>query len=99
MAASFSVRDQDHLVNPLALTIAIAYAVVVVIALVGILWIWHSTHCFDEPRTDTADTQKLAHREKGWFIFAVVALGVLLLATLAFIPYGEQRGRARASSR
>lgn len=74
--------------NPLALTIAIAYGVVVVIALVAVLWIWHSTHSFEEPRTDTADTKVLAHREKGWFVFAVAALGVLLLATLAFIPYG-----------
>ncbi len=75
--------------NPIAATIAIAYAVVVVLALVAILWIWRSTHSFESPRTDTSDTKVLAHREKGWFIFAVAALGVLLLATLAFIPYGD----------
>lgn len=80
--------------NPTALTIAIAYAAVVVLALVAILWIWHSTHSFEEPRSDTPDTEKLAHREKGWFIFAVATLGVLLLATLAFIPYGDN-GAAR----
>ena len=80
--------------SPLALTIAIAYAAVVVIALVGVVWIWRSTHSFDEPRTDTEDTQKLAHREKGWFVFAVAALGVLLLATLAFIPYGSNAAEA-----
>jgi cytochrome c oxidase subunit II len=76
-------------VNPLAVTIAIAYGGVCVVALVAILWIWRSTHSFEEPRTDTADTNRLAHAEKGWFVFAVAALGVLLLATLAFIPYGD----------
>lgn len=75
--------------NPTALAITIAYAAVVAVALVGILWIWHSTHSFESPRTDTTDTKRLAHAEKGWFVFAVAALGVLLLATLAFIPYGD----------
>lgn len=80
--------------NPIALTIAIAYAAVVVVSLVAILWIWRSTHSFESPRTDTADTRKLAHREKGWFVFAVAALGVLLLATLTFIPYGSNAAEA-----
>ena len=75
--------------NPTALTIAIAYAAVVVIAVVAILIVWHSTHSFESPRKDTTDTAQLAHGEKGWFIFAVIALGVLLLTTLAFIPYGD----------
>ena len=75
--------------NPIALTIAIAYGAVVVVAVVAILVVWHSTHSFESPRTDTTDTQRLVHAEKGWFIFAVIALGVLLLATLAFIPYGD----------
>ena len=42
--------------NPTALTIAIAYGGVVVLALVAILWIWRSTHSFESPRTDTTDT-------------------------------------------
>lgn len=75
--------------NPTALTIAIAYGAVVVVAAVAILVVWHSTHSFESPRRDTTDTARLAHGEKGWFIFAVIALGVLLLATLAFIPYGD----------
>ena len=75
--------------NPTALTITIAYAAVCVIAVAGILVIWRSTHSFEQPRKDTVDTQRLAHGEKGWFIFAVIALGVLGLATLAFIPYGD----------
>jgi cytochrome c oxidase subunit 2 len=75
--------------NPTALTIAIAYGAVVVVAVVAILVVWHSTHSFESPRTDDTDTARLAHGEKGWFIFAVIALGVLLLATLAFIPYGD----------
>ena len=75
--------------NPTALTIAIAYGAVVVIAVVAILIVWRSTHSFESPRKDTTDTARLAHGEKGWFIFAVIALGVLLLTTLAFIPYGD----------
>lgn len=75
--------------NPTALTIAIAYGAVVVIAIVAILVIWRSTHSFESPRTDTTDTKRLAHGEKGWFIFAVITLGILALATLAFIPYGD----------
>ena len=75
--------------NPTALTILIAYSAVCVLALVGILWIWKSTHSFETDRKDEVDTHKLAEGEKGWFIFAVIFLGVLALATLAFIPYGD----------
>ena len=75
--------------NPTALTITIAYAAVCVISIVAILWIWKSTHSFEADRKDTVDTHRLAEGEKGWFIFAVIALGVLLLSTLAFIPYGD----------
>jgi cytochrome c oxidase subunit 2 len=76
-------------VNPTALTITIAYSAVVLVAVVAILIVWHSTHSFDPDRKDTTDTHRLAEGEKGWFIFAVVALAVLLLTTLAFIPYGD----------
>ena len=75
--------------NPTALTIAIAYSAVVVVAVAAILVIWRSTHSFESPRRDTTDTARLAHGEKGWFVFAVIGLGVLLLTTLAFIPYGD----------
>ncbi len=75
--------------NPTALTIAIAYGAVVVVAVVAILVVWHSTHTFESPREDTTDTARLVHGEKGWFILAVIALGILLLATLAYIPYGD----------
>jgi cytochrome c oxidase subunit 2 len=89
-------------VNPTALTIAIAYGAVVIVAVVAILLVWHSTHSFESPRKDTTDTGRLAHGEKGWFIFAVIALGVLLLATLAFIPYGDNaaaRGQQDVAAR
>ncbi len=87
--------------NPVALTITIAYGAVVLIAVVAILAIWRSTHSFEDPRTDTTDTGRLAHGERGWFIFSVIALGVLLLATLAFIPYGDNaaaRGQQQAKA-
>jgi cytochrome c oxidase subunit 2 len=76
-------------VNPTALTITIAYSAVVLVAAIAILIVWHSTHSFEPNRKDTTDTHRLAEGEKGWFIFAVAALAVLLLATLAFIPYGD----------
>jgi cytochrome c oxidase subunit II len=75
--------------NPTALTILIAYSAVSVLALVAVLWIWKSTHSFDRDREDNVDTHRLAEGEKGWFIFAVIALGILALSTLAFIPYGD----------
>ena len=76
-------------VNPTALAITIAYSVVVVVAVVAILIVWRSTHSLERNRRDTTDTHRLAEGEKGWFIFAVVGLAVLLLSTLAFIPYGD----------
>jgi cytochrome c oxidase subunit 2 len=75
--------------NPTALAITIAYSAVVLVAAVAIIVVWRSTHSFERFRRDTTDTDRLAHAEKGWFIFAVAALAVLLLATLAFIPYGD----------
>lgn len=75
--------------NPTALVITIAYSAVVLVAAVAILIVWRSTHSFERDRKDTTDTHRLAEGEKGWFLFAVAALAVLLLATLAFIPYGD----------
>ncbi|MBJ7456512.1 MAG: cytochrome C oxidase subunit II [Thermoleophilia bacterium] len=75
--------------NPTALTILIAYSAVTILALAAVLWIWKSTHSFDRDRKDEVDTHKLVEGEKGWFIFAVITLGILALATLAFIPYGD----------
>jgi cytochrome c oxidase subunit 2 len=76
-------------VNPTALVITVAYSAVVLVAAVAILIVWRSTHSFERNRRDTTDTHRLAEGEKGWFMFAVVALAALLLATLAFIPYGD----------
>ena len=75
--------------NPTALVITVAYSAVVLVAGVAILIVWRSTHSFERNRKDTTDTHRLAEGEKGWFMFAVAALAVLLLATLAFIPYGD----------
>jgi cytochrome c oxidase subunit 2 len=84
-----SAAVRRSLVNPTALTIAIAYSAVVVVAVVAILVVWRSTHSFESPRRDTTDTARLARGEKAWFLITVAALGVLLLSTLAFIPYGD----------
>lgn len=80
--------------NPTALTIAIAYAAVCVLSIVFVLYIWRSTHSERPRRKDTADTRRLAHGEKAWFAIAVACLGALLLATLPFIPYGDNSAEA-----
>jgi len=81
-------------VNPTAYAIAVAYGAVCLVAVVGLLVIWRSTHAAPPRRTDETDTARLAHGEKAWFAIAVAALGVLLLATLPFIPYGDNAASA-----
>jgi cytochrome c oxidase subunit 2 len=81
-------------VNPTAFAIAVSYAAVCAVAIVVLLVIWRSTHA-ERPRTrDDTDTERLAHGEKAWFAIAVAALGALLLATLPFIPYGDNAASA-----
>jgi cytochrome c oxidase subunit II len=75
--------------NPTALAIAILYGAVVLLALVFLAVIWHSTHRRRRRDEDTTDTRRLAHAEKVWFLIAVASLGVLLLATIPFTPYGQ----------
>jgi cytochrome c oxidase subunit 2 len=75
--------------NPTALAIAIAYGAVVVLASVFMLVIWYSTHRRRRRDEDTTDTARLAHAEKIWLAIAVASLGVLLLATIPFTPYGQ----------
>jgi cytochrome c oxidase subunit 2 len=76
-------------VNPTALAVAIAYGAVVLLALVFLGVIWHSTHRRRRRDEDTTDTRRLAHAEKAWFVIAVACLGALLLATIPFTPYGQ----------
>ncbi|WP_217915264.1 hypothetical protein [Miltoncostaea marina] len=80
--------------NPTALVITIAYSVVSFLAIALVVWIWRSTLPARPRRTDETDTHRLAHREKAWFAIAVASLGVLLLATLPFIPYGDNSAEA-----
>lgn len=75
--------------NPTAYVITVAYGAVCFVAVIGLLVIWRSTHSERPRERDTADTDRLVHGEKAWFAIAVAALGVLLLATLPFIPYGD----------
>lgn len=75
--------------NPTALAIAIAYGAVCLVAAVVLLLVWRSTVSPRPRREDTTDIGRLARGEKAWFAIAVAALGVLLLATIPFIPYGQ----------
>ena len=78
--------------NPTALAIAILYAVVCVLATVFLLIVWRSTHRRRPSQEDSTDTRRLAHGEKAWFAVAIALLGVLLVATIPFTPYGEGAG-------
>lgn len=80
--------------NPTALTITIAYSAVCVVAIIFLLMIWRSTHPDEPRREDNTDTRRLAHGEKAWFLIAIAALGILLLVTLPFIPYGKNSAEA-----
>jgi cytochrome c oxidase subunit 2 len=75
--------------NPTALAIAIAYGAVALLAAAFLIVVWHSTHRRRRRDEDTTDTGRLAHAEKVWLAIAVAGLGVLLLATIPFTPYGQ----------
>ena len=66
------------------LTILVAYAVVVVLAIGIAIAIWHSTR-----RRGPIDAHRLAEFEKRWLLIVVVILAALLAATIWFTPYGQ----------
>lgn len=66
------------------LTILIAYAAVVVLAVLVSLVVWSSTR-----RRGPVDTQQMAEYEQRWLVVVVVILVALLAATIWFIPYGK----------
>jgi cytochrome c oxidase subunit 2 len=74
-----------------ATIIALLYLVLVVVGVVIALGIWRSTR----GRRSPAHTERLARRERVWF---VVALGILVAglgATIPFVPYGESAGAGK----
>jgi len=80
--------------NTTALIITIAYSAVCVVAAVFMLWIWRSTHSADGRRDESVDTHRLERGEKSWVLICIAALGILLLVTLPFIPYGKNSAEA-----
>jgi len=72
-----------------ATIIAVSYGVVCVIAIVILAVVAFSTR--GRPLDDNA-RERLAEREKTWFVVVVVLLVALLFATIFFTPYGRSAG-------
>ena len=64
--------------------IGVSYAALVVLGLLVALGLGSSTNS-----GQGTDPGLLARREKGWLIAVVLTLGVLLVGTVFFVPYGE----------
>ena len=73
-----------------ATIIAVAYGIVSVVAIVVLAVVGLSTR---RRPLDEAARQRLAEREKTWFVVVVVLLAALLFATIFFTPYGKGAGK------
>jgi cytochrome c oxidase subunit II len=72
-----------------ATIIAVSYGIVSVVAIVILAVVGFSTRV--RPLDDSA-RERLAEREKTWFVIVVVLLAALLFATIFFTPYGRSAG-------
>jgi cytochrome c oxidase subunit 2 len=66
------------------LTILIAYAIAVLLAILLTMAVFLSTR-----NKQPLDTHRLAEFEKRWLLIVVVILAALLVATIWFTPYGK----------
>lgn len=74
-----------------AVIITVSYTIVSLVAIAFMVFIARSTR---GRNPDIAvDSHTLAEREKGWFAAVVVVLVALLVATIAFTPYGRSAGK------
>ena len=71
-----------------ALIISVSYIVAMVVVTLVAVVIGVSTRTRGGP-----DTERLAERERGWFVIVVSLLTVLLFATIFFTPYGRTAGK------
>jgi cytochrome c oxidase subunit 2 len=78
-------------VSSTALVITVAYVIAVVIGSVISFAIWASTRNAD----GEADTHTWGHRERAWLVVVLAGLFGLLLATIFYIPYGDDAGPNR----
>ena len=68
--------------------LTVSFTVACAIAIVVVLVVARSTR-----RPGTVDTERLRHAERSWFVVVVVLLVALLVATIAFTPYGRSAGK------
>lgn len=76
--------------GPIAIIIAVFYAVVCVLAIAFMVMIARSTRA--KNRRAEPDLDKLGEHEKTWFVVVVVLLAGLLFSTILFTPYGRSAG-------
>jgi cytochrome c oxidase subunit II len=75
--------------NDTQVVIAVGYTALVIAVCVVAALILRSTR---SPARAEVDTSRLAHLEGRWGAIVVVALAVLLFATIFSVPYGKTRG-------
>jgi cytochrome c oxidase subunit 2 len=68
--------------------LTVAFTIVCAFGIIVLLVVAASTR---GPRT--LDLERIQHAERSWFVVAVVILIAILVATIAFTPYGRSAGK------
>lgn len=68
--------------------LTVAFTIVCAVGIIVLLVVAASTR---GPRT--VDLERIRHAERSWFVVAVVILIAILVATIAFTPYGRSAGK------
>jgi cytochrome c oxidase subunit II len=68
--------------------LTVAFTIVCALGIIVLLVVAASTR---GPRT--LDLERIRHAERSWFVVAVVILIAILVATIAFTPYGRSAGK------
>jgi cytochrome c oxidase subunit 2 len=68
--------------------LTVAFTIVCAVGIIALLVVAASTR---GPRT--LDLERIRHAERSWFVVAVVILIAILVATIAFTPYGRSAGK------
>jgi len=71
-----------------AVVIAVAFTAICALGIAFAVFVGHSTR-----RGGDVDLERLRNTERSWFVVAVVILVAILVATIAFTPYGRSAGR------
>ena len=68
--------------------LTVAFTIVCAVGLIVLLLVAASTR-----GPMTLEIERIRHAERSWFVVAVVILIAILVATIAFTPYGRSAGR------